>query len=328
MIDDSSLMQLNADLGFEGMKEEIANLEKCGAGKVIGQAEVDALKKKNPSMRVIPSRWVSAYKSETRVRVRIVAKDINKGVSARKLGISSPTPSIEGLHFVLSLALRRALRLKGLDVSHAFMHSPLPHGLVIVLKLPLSVSMMDGSPAYLLLYKALNGLRDASLHWLNLLSDSIRGVGLVSDEVEPCICQGIVNGETALLVAYVDDLLLCCQTARSEKLVEKAIGKAVPLKETGVILPAEQGGGALTFIGRRIQRGATDDSLSIGVDPKFLDTTFVEFSVNKGSNTVPDVAAVLERALTDKSMQQPLTAAAYSVSEGTWEATMDGTITT
>ena len=69
VIDDSSLMQLNADLGFEGMKEEIANLEKCGAGKVIGQSEVDALKKKNPSMRVIPSRWVSAYKSETRVRV-------------------------------------------------------------------------------------------------------------------------------------------------------------------------------------------------------------------------------------------------------------------
>jgi len=64
VIDDSSFMQLNTDLGFEGMKEEIANLEKCGARKVIGQSEVDALKKKNPSMRVIPSRWVSvsAYK--------------------------------------------------------------------------------------------------------------------------------------------------------------------------------------------------------------------------------------------------------------------------
>ena len=296
------------------MKEEIANLENSGAGKVIGQSEVDALKKKNPSMRVIPSRWVSAYKTETRVKIRIVivAKNINKGVSARKLGISSPTPSIEGLHFVLSLASRRALRLKGLDISHTFMHFPLPYGLVIVLKLPLSIFMMDGSPAYLLFYKALNGLRDTSLHWLNLFSDSIRGIGLISDEVEPCIYQGIVNEETALLVAYVDDLLLCCQTARSEKLVEEAIGKAVPLKEIGVILPAEQGGGVLTFIGRRIQRGATDDSLSIGVDPKFLDTTFVEFNVNKGSNTVPDVASVLERALTDKSMQQPLTAAAYS----------------
>jgi hypothetical protein len=45
VIDDSSLMQLDVDLGFEGMKEEIGNLEKCGAGRVIGQAEVDALKK-------------------------------------------------------------------------------------------------------------------------------------------------------------------------------------------------------------------------------------------------------------------------------------------
>ena len=127
VIDDSSLMQLDVDLGFEGMKEEIGNLEKCGAGKVIGQAEVDALKKKHPLMRVIPSRWVSAYKSETRVRVRIVAKDLNKGISARKLGISSPTPSIEGLHFILTLAAQRALRLKGLDVSHAFMHSCILH---------------------------------------------------------------------------------------------------------------------------------------------------------------------------------------------------------
>ena len=50
VIDDSSLMQLDVDLGFEGMKEEIGNLEKCGAGRVIGQAEVDALKKKHPLM--------------------------------------------------------------------------------------------------------------------------------------------------------------------------------------------------------------------------------------------------------------------------------------
>ena len=45
VIDDNSLMELDVDLGFEGMKEEIGNLEKCGAGKVVGQA----------GMRVIPS---------------------------------------------------------------------------------------------------------------------------------------------------------------------------------------------------------------------------------------------------------------------------------
>eukprot|EP00435_Cladocopium_sp_Y103_P008660 s3819_g2.t1 len=295
-----------------GMKEEIQNLEKCGAGKVIGQAEVDALKKKNSSMRVIPSRWVSAYKSETRVRVRIVAKDLNKGISARKLGISSPTPSIEGLHFVLTLAAQRALCLKGLDVSHAFMHSPLPRGLVIVLKLPQSVSLPDGSQAYLLLYKALNGLRDASLHWLNLLSDSIRSIGLTADEIEPCIYQGVVAGEIAFLVAYVDDLLLCCMSEKSEQIVEKAIGKAVPLKQTGLILPARLGGGSLVFIGRHIHRGTDDDSLTIGVDPNFLKNTFLEFNITKGTSAVPDVAGILDKAQGDKQLMQELSPSAYS----------------
>ena len=36
---------------------------------MIGQAEVDDVKKKNPGTHVIPSGWVSAYTSETRVRV-------------------------------------------------------------------------------------------------------------------------------------------------------------------------------------------------------------------------------------------------------------------
>ena len=47
------------------------------------------------------------------------------------------------------------MRIRGLDISDAFMHSP-------VLKMPLPVSMLDGSVAYLSLDKALNGLRDAS----------------------------------------------------------------------------------------------------------------------------------------------------------------------
>ena len=133
-----------------------------------------------------------------------------------------------------------------------------------------------------LLWKALNGLRDASRHWLNLLSDSIRGVGLTSDEVEPCIYQGVVNGELALLVAYVDDLLLCCQSERAEKIVEKAIGKAVPLKETGIILPARHGGGSLIFIGRHVHRGIDDDSLTIGVDPKFFGYDLYRIQHHKG----------------------------------------------
>ena len=149
LVDDSSLMSLDNEQGFEGMKEEIRNLEHCRTGRIINHTELTALKAQNPHLRLIPSRWVSAYKSPTRVRARIVAKDLNKGVSARKLGISSPTPSVDGLHFVLALAAQRQWQLKGLDVAHAFMHSPIPKSECIVVQMPQSVSLVDGSLAYL-----------------------------------------------------------------------------------------------------------------------------------------------------------------------------------
>ena len=284
LVDDSSLMSLDNEQGFEGMKEEIRNLEHCRTGRIIDHTELTALKAQNPHLRLIPSRWVSAYKSPTRVRARIVAKDLNRGVSARKLGISSPTPSIDGLHFVLALAAQRQWQLKGLDVAHAFMHSPIPKSECIALQMPQSVSLVDGSLAYLVLYRALNGPRDASLAWLNLLSESIKAVGLVTDDMEPCIYQGCIRRKgrsigSAVLIAYVDDLLLCSDSDEVEKVVEETIGAVVPLKETGKIKKAAQGGGALTFIGRHIFRDGHKNDLKLGVDPKFLDAVFKEFNI-------------------------------------------------
>ena len=317
LVDDSSLMSLDNEQGFEGMKEEIRNLEHCRRGRIINHTELTALKAQNPHLRLIPSRWVSAYKSPTRVRARIVAKDLNKGVSARKLGISSPTPSVDGLHFVLALAAQRQWQLKGLDVAHAFMHSPIPKSECIVLQMPQSVSLVDGSLAYLVLYRALNGLRDASLAWLNLLSESIKAVGLVTDDMEPCIYQGCIRRRgrsigSAVLIAYVDDLLLCSDSDEVEKVVEETIGAVVPLKETGKIKKAAHGGGALTFIGRHIFRDGHKNDLKLGVDPKFLDAVFKEFNISKGSAAIPDVAAHIEKTVDDANAQVPLSAEAYA----------------
>ena len=91
-IDDSTLEELPGDLVFLGMSEEIGNLEKCKTGKVINKSEVFKMQSQHAQMRLIPARWVCARKSATKVRSRIVAKDIAHG-PARKEGFSSPTPS-------------------------------------------------------------------------------------------------------------------------------------------------------------------------------------------------------------------------------------------
>ena len=197
------------------------------------------------------------------------------------------------------------------------MHSPIPKSECIVLQMPQSVSLVDGSLAYLVLYRALNGLRDASLAWLNLLSESIKAVGLVTDDMEPCIYQGCIRRKgrsigSAVLIAYVDDLLLCSDSDEVEKVVEETIGPVVPLKETGKIKKAAQGGGALTFIGRHIFRDGHKNDLKLGVDPKFLDAVFKEFNISKGSAAIPDVAAHIERTVDDVNAQVPLSAEAYA----------------
>lgn len=79
-------------------------------------------------------------------------------------------------------------------MAHAFMHSPIPPKECIVLQLPQSVSLEDGSLAYLVLYRALNGLRDASLAWLNLLSASIKSVGLLTDDIWSRVSIKVASG--------------------------------------------------------------------------------------------------------------------------------------
>ena len=148
-VDDSTLALVDVQQCFEGMKEEVENMNHCDVGKLLNSAQVDEVKSRFPHARVIQSRWVVARKSDVRVRARVVAKDIAKGATARQLGYSSPTPSAEGLSMMLTYAAVHDLRLRSLDISHAFMHSVLPKSECIILKLPQSISLRDGSVGFL-----------------------------------------------------------------------------------------------------------------------------------------------------------------------------------
>ena len=189
-VDDTTLVLLDPDQTFKGMQEEVANMTKCQVGEVLSASQVDRLKATCPQLRVIQARWVTAFKSIDRVRARVVAKDLRSKESARSLGCSSPTPSCEIVQILLSLAATRGWRLRALDISHAFMHSPIPRDTNVVLRMPQSISTVAGEIVFLKLRKALNGLRDASKHWLSLLTSSITRVGLWNDEYEPCCFQG------------------------------------------------------------------------------------------------------------------------------------------
>ena len=206
------------------------------------------------------------------------------------------------------------LRGCGLDISHAFMHSPLTSKVPIVLKLPLSVSLVDGSPAFLLLYAALNGLRDASQAWLHLLADLIKPLGLFSDDREPCLFSGWLEahgdcpGGRALVLCYVDDILIVSDGESIERRIISAVQHRVPVKITGSVLQDMSGGGSITFIGRTIRRWPNCKSIEVFVRTDYLVPCWEAYQIKKGSNAYPNITSMLEESPTSK----PLTPESYS----------------
>ena len=112
-----------------------------------------------------------------------------------------------------------------------------------------------------------------------------------------------------LCVVYVDDILLLSTTKEAEEHVVATLSSVVPVKTTGEI---GEEGGSLTFIGRVIKRERDSSEITLGVDPHYLDSTFLDYGVTRGSENVPDISGHLEKTLTDSNFQKPLSDEAYS----------------
>ena len=218
-------------------------------------------------------------------------KDFATG-KAKAEGVSSPTPST-GLKACLALASFCHMTLAALDVSAAFMHTPLKSRKYII-KCPLSLTWGDGSPMYLELKRALNGLRPASGEWLAYVTSILAPLGLASDAREPCI----LSGAEGLVVVYGDDILCCGLDKMFYEKIHKLLNTVVPTKLTGVIDGTK--GGQLRFVGRIIVRLPNDSKLFISTDPNYLDSTFEEFQIGGGKDrkgtgvSVPGIRATLE----------------------------------
>ena len=312
-VDDASLKELCGEAALQGMVKEMKNLELMEAGDLYTQREYEA-SGLGGTCRTIPSRWVTADKGKDDlgnpvVRSRIVLKDISKGSdSARVLGISSPTPSSDGLNLLLSVAGIRNWFVGAGDVSSAFMATPLRQR-VITTKLPLSISSLSGEPLLLHLKKALNGLRSASQEWVLYLTEIVGALGLSTCSLEPCLFSGILpSKKPCMLLAYVDDIIACTEDEKDIDHIFDVIGGRVSIKRTGLIHPSSKGG-QLKFLGRLVTRQKGDKALLVSLPEDYLDETFAAYNIRTLSRAPPDLTAILDR---EEGKDSPLSADAHA----------------
>ena len=134
----------------------------------------------------------------------------------------SPTASLESLRLILAMAQCFNWSLSTVDISTAFLHATLSEDDWQPVVLPPTTVDEAGNRLYLLLTKALYGLRRAPLAWYRELTSTLYKLGF-SQTSESIVLRFVKHsaGEFILILLYVDDLLM----AGSPSIIKWSIGQ-------------------------------------------------------------------------------------------------------
>ena len=287
VVDELTGKGLDPEKTMKGFEREISKMSMHQIGSCM--TEADAMRLKREGVRIIPCRWVITEKGDE-VRARCVVKDVATGASAASQGYSSPTASAEALKAFLAFCGFHDYVILAGDVSTAFMASPLEQRFRVIVKMPPGcLNPENGEPVYVLLFKALNGLRCASRAWTTHFASTSRSVlGLEQSEIEPSLFAGFFMNVFLIILVYVDDLILGSKKQAVADKAFEALRRVFELRRTGAIGKE----GQFKFLGRLITRLAGNSTLYVSYDPSYFEP--LKQWVAKSVKVLPQVRAILD----------------------------------
>ena len=229
---------------IESMKDEINSLVTLGTW---------TLEVPPKGTKIISSKWV--YKVKTvdgnfeRYKSRVVAKGFMQRYGIHYYDTYAPVPSLATIRLLTTEAFMRDMSIDQLDICTAYLYSDLPASEVVYMKQPKGFIKEGHEEKACRLLKSIYGLKQAGHRWHHTFVDflvSIHFVQLIKD-----FCVFIMrypDGRIAVIIVYVDDIILACNNEELRQQVKTKIGKRFKTKDLG----------ALNFIlGMRITRTAT-----------------------------------------------------------------------
>lgn len=175
-----------------------------------------------PGANVIPVKWVFKIKTDetgkiTKFKARITPKGFKQKYGIDFFEVFANTGKYKSLRAMLSIAARRDMELRQLDVPQAFTQADLKE--VVYMEMPEGFAI----PGMVCrLKKSLYGLKQAPRNWYILVSAFIREeLGFRACVSDPCLFyKRSRTGQLMLLFLFVDDFQLAFD-AKDEKEFEK-----------------------------------------------------------------------------------------------------------
>lgn len=207
------------DPGWQkSMEEEIQALEDNKTWIVVPISQAKGHK-------IITHTWV--YKEKTNkdgVVVRLKSRLCARGFTQEGVTFSmkfAPTVKMSSIRLIITLALKRGMRIKQADINNAFLHGIL--GGVTYLEIPKGMRQRYSHKEYvLLLKKGIYGLKVSAAAWNAEFVTFMKSLGFEQCISDPCVFYKHHSGITIYLCLYVDDLIV---VSDSEKCMDEVLSK-------------------------------------------------------------------------------------------------------
>ena len=195
---------------LETRRKEWANWQNYTDGYWIIRSDLEAMKQKDPSLKVIPTRWVDVDKSEDPDDPQLKSRLVVRGdlEDASQMRTDSPTCSMLMLSLVLAMSACRDSDLLSGDISAAFLQgSKLDR--VLVLSMPRGGIPDQPEERFYVVSTTVYGTKDAPRGWFKKLNGTIieKGFRAVPHEAAAYTLNDDHGNLQGLVVIHVDDLL-------------------------------------------------------------------------------------------------------------------------
>lgn len=209
------------------------------------QEEIESLKENDTfTLTTLPEgkhevggRWVYAIKSNAdqseTYKARYVAKGYNQVMGIDYKETFSPTANLTSVRILMQMAAQYDLELHQMDVKTAYLHAPIDCDVYMEQPEGFEVKSDTSEKLVCKLNKSLYGLKQSGRNWNKMLSDYLTKNEFVQNPADHCVYTKQAGKERAILVIWVDDLLIAASNDELLNDVKKTLAMKFNMKDLG-----------------------------------------------------------------------------------------------
>ena len=207
--------------------------------------ELNALKKNETweivdlprDKKQVGCKWVFTIKckadgSVERYKARLVAKGFTQTYGVDYQETFAPVAKLNSVRILLSLAANFNWPLHQLDVKNAFLNGELEEE--VFMSLPPGFEEEHGRNKVCRLKKSLYGLKQSPRAWFERFGKVVKRLGYIQSQADHTLFyKHSANNKIAILIVYVDDIILTGDDSLELKNLREKLAKAFEIKELG-----------------------------------------------------------------------------------------------